>query len=92
MPLDDIPFHQPHKVVLEVLRFDPENPRFTPDSDLDGTNDVDVIKFFYRTADLGELLQSIASSGYIDIEPLIVLARDDRLIVLARIMHEGWRV
>ena len=82
MPLDEIPFHQPHKVGLEVLRFDPENPRFTPDSDLDGSSDVDVIKFFYRTADLGELLQSIASSGYIDIEPLIVLARDDRLIVL----------
>ena len=63
MPLDEIPFHQPHKVGLEVLRFDPENPRFTPDSDLDGSSDVDVIKFFYRTADLGELLQSIASSG-----------------------------
>jgi len=35
-----------------------------------------------RSADLGELVDSISASGYIDIEPLIVIGEKDDLIVL----------
>src|SRR4051794_31647712 len=82
MSLDKLPFKLPTKMSLELLRFDPENPRYTPDNDIDTRNEVDVIKFFYKAADLGELVQSIASSGYIDIEPLIVLSENNTLLVL----------
>jgi hypothetical protein len=82
MPLQDIPYRAPSKVDIALLRFDPENPRFTPDSEFDTSNEIEVIKFYYRLADLGELIQSIATSGYLDIEPLIALSEKDTLIVL----------
>lgn len=82
MNIDDIPLRQAVPFPVEFLHFDPKNPRFTPDSDLDKANDVEVIRFMHRRADLGELIQSISNSGYIDIEPLIVLADQGQAIVL----------
>ena len=73
---------QRDKVPVELLHFDRENPRFTPDKRPTDTSDAAVIEYLDRTADLGELIQSIASSGYVDIEPLIVIGRGDNLIVL----------
>ncbi len=79
----NLPLHQPSKVSIDRLVFDPENPRFTPSQDVEGNSDVDVILALYQVADLGELLQSIATSGYVDIEPLVVLEDAQlRLIVL----------
>ena len=51
------------------------------DADRDAS-DEEIIARLYRAEDLGELLQSIAANGYLDIEPLIVLEDGDRLIVL----------
>ncbi|QNA82809.1 hypothetical protein G4G27_01365 [Sphingomonas sp. So64.6b] len=82
MEMGDIPLKQACRVPVEWLQFDPINPRFTPDADVDGGSDVAVIRFLNRHADLGELLQSIANSGYVDIEPLIVLIDGGKLIVL----------
>ncbi|WP_341896953.1 ParB N-terminal domain-containing protein [Sphingobium sp. YR657] len=70
------------KVPPEKLEFDISNPRFTPDKQPSNSTDAAIIAYLDRTADLGELIQSIASSGYIDIEPLIVIPRDGDLIVL----------
>lgn len=64
------------------LTFDRENPRFTPDKQPINNTDAAIIAYLDRTADLGELIQSIASSGYIDIEPLIVIPRGGELVVL----------
>ena len=62
------------------LALDRENPRLAGREG--GTTDVDIVARLYRGEDLGELLQSIAANGYLDIEPLIVLAEGERLTVL----------
>ena len=64
------------------LSFDRTNPRYTPDKQPSNTSDLAVIEYLDRTADLAELVESIAASGYIDIEPLVVTARGDDLVVL----------
>ncbi|WP_082796912.1 ParB N-terminal domain-containing protein [Sphingopyxis granuli] len=73
---------QRDKVPPAKLAFDVSNPRFTPDKQPNNATDGAIIAYLDRTADLGELIQSIAASGYIDIEPLIVIPRDDELVVL----------
>ena len=81
----EIPLHEPTKVLIDRLVFDPKNPRFTPSHDVEKSSDVEIILALYRVADLGELVQSIATSGYVDIEPLVVLqenGKDGELIVL----------
>jgi ParB-like nuclease domain len=70
------------KVPVEILDFDPNNPRFTPDKEPDGSTDAAVIAMLASSADLAELIQSISTSGYINIEPLIVIKRNGRLAVL----------
>jgi len=72
-------------VEVDALIFDQKNPRFTPDKKPEGATDKDIIRFIDRSADLGELIQSIAANGYIKIEPMIVWqsdARTDKLVVL----------
>jgi len=70
------------KVPVELLKFDETNPRYTPDKRPKSVSEAAVVEYLDRTADLGELIESIASSGYIDIEPLIVVGRGEDLIVL----------
>lgn len=70
------------KVPVVRLAFDTMNPRFTPDKQPSSSADASIIEYLDRTADLGEVIQSIAASGYIDIEPLIVIGRGDQLVVL----------
>ncbi len=83
MDWDEIaPVGDPKEVELEHLHFNIHNPRFTPDKKPDEDTDQAIISKLASTADLSELVQSIATSGYINIEPLIVVVRGDRLIVL----------
>lgn len=51
------------------LRFDLENPRFVG-RQFEGESQV--IQYLYDNVDVDELIQSILSAGYVDIEPLIV--------------------
>ena len=78
------PADTPLKTVIPVsvdwLVLDSENPRLVSVDAL--TSDSAIIAQLYRGEDLGELLQSIAASGYIDIEPLIVMEQDTALLVL----------
>lgn len=76
------PLRTPTKVSVNVLDFDRENPRFTPDKRPANSTDQAIIELLDRTADLGELIQSISYNGYIGIEPMIVYAKGDRLVVL----------
>lgn len=69
-------------VEAERLSFDPNNPRFTPDKNPGSRSDLAVITHMARSADVGELVDSISASGYIDIEPLIVIGEGDALVVL----------
>ena len=58
---------------LKQLKFDAHNPRYAPYHNLEKANDFSIIRHLALTADLKELIQSIATNGYISIEPLIVL-------------------
>ena len=78
--LPDIPLRNVHPVPVELLRLDSKNPRLLGVSS-DAT-ESQLIAYLYRTEDLSELLESIAANGYLDIEPLIVLAENGTLIVL----------
>lgn len=78
--VDSIPFSTVTKVPVESLKLDPLNPRLL-NSD-SSTTDHEIIAQLYRSEDLGELLQSIAANGYLDIEPLIVLSQQAHFIVL----------
>lgn len=83
MDLDTIlPVGTSEKVPVELLDFDTNNPRFTPDKMPASPSDDDVVVQLARSADLAELVQSISTSGYINIEPLIVIERGGRFAVL----------
>ncbi|MFB4385850.1 hypothetical protein RAC79_21815 [Agrobacterium sp. LR_9] len=77
-----IPLREAAKVEVSKLSFDQSNPRYSSDKGMPHETDEDIVTFLNETSDLGELLQSISTSGYVDIEPLIVLGQDEKLIVL----------
>jgi hypothetical protein len=58
------------KVEIGYLEFDPENPRLIEEGVTDPTDDR-IIRALADSSDLTEVIQSIASNGYFDIEPLI---------------------
>ena len=69
-------------VDVELLNFDINNPRFTPDKQPQEDSDPAIVAELARSADLSELVQSIGTSGYINIEPLVVVVRENKLVVL----------
>ena len=79
-PKVDIPLNTTTKVPVDWLELDRLNPRLV--SAGDEPDDVGIIAQLYRSEDLSELLQSIASNGYLDIEPLVVLGDIQPFIVL----------
>lgn len=60
------------KVPVDELQMDRLNPRLLGENA--SASDEFIIAQLYRTAELDELLQSVSTNGYLDIEPLIVLA------------------
>ena len=65
------------KVQVDWLTLDRQNPRLV---DVGGpTSDVEIVVQLYRSEDLGEILQSVAANGYLDIEPLVVKLEGDQL-------------
>ncbi|MDE2515445.1 MAG: hypothetical protein KGL12_05425 [Rhodospirillales bacterium] len=67
----DVPLEDTTKISVDWLKLDRENPRLVGISAR--TTEESIIAQLYRGEELGELLQSIAANGYLDIEPLIVL-------------------
>ena len=61
--------------------FWPNNPRLIEDG-IHYPTESQVIKALADNANLSELVESIASNGYIDIEPLIVQRIGSRYVVL----------
>lgn len=78
----DVPLGDTTKVSVDWLKLDRENPRLVGVSAR--TTEEGIVAQLYRGEELGELLQSIAANGYLDIEPLIVLLDpiDQKLTVL----------
>ena len=75
----DIPLETVATVSVDWLVLDHNNPRLVS---FGKTTDVGIIAQLYRGESLSELLQSIASNGYLNIEPLIVMEQDGDLVVL----------
>jgi hypothetical protein len=76
-----LPLQQPQKVRVERLRLDRENPRLA--GRVGFHSDEALVAELYRGAELDELLQSMSSNGYLDIEPLVVMEESEgNLIVL----------
>ena len=76
----EMPLGAPTSVPVERLVLDRRNPRLIAVGE--ELEDAGIIAALYQSEDLSELLESIASNGYMDIEPLIVLEDGDRFIVL----------
>ena len=70
MPLENIAPRTIGEVSTESLEFDPENPRLLEDG-IKNPSDEQIIRALADTADLEEVVQSIAANGYWNIEPLI---------------------
>ena len=72
----------PAKVPVDCLRLDRENPRLTGHTD--HRSDEALVAELYDSAELDELLQSMTSNGYLDIEPLVVMegSESGELVVL----------
>ena len=70
------------KVPVERLRLDRMNPRLIGQADR--ASDESIIARLYRGAEIDELLQSISTNGYLDIEPLVVMRHTEAglLVVL----------
>ena len=70
------------RVPVEQLRLDPHSPRLIGAAT--ASTDEWIIALLNRTVALDELLQSISTNGYLDIEPLVAVAAPDGdgLIVL----------
>lgn len=68
------------RVPIAKLRLDRENPRLLGQAG--GDSEEAVIARLYRTAELDELLQSISTNGYLDIEPLVVTEADDGTLIV----------
>jgi len=71
-PTTKVPVNSTAKVPVGELRFDRRNPRLIGQGA--DASDESIIAQLYRSAELDELLQSVSTNGYLDIEPLIVMA------------------
>ena len=75
-----VPLETVTRVSTSWLVFDRHNPRLVglapleSGTDIESVGTAEMVALLYRTANLQELLQSIAANGYLDIEPLIVEA------------------
>jgi hypothetical protein len=81
MAVPHIPPKTTGRLPTKLLDFDPGNPRLIEDGIAD-PSDAQIIKVLADGSDLTELVASIATNGYIDIEPLIVQRIRDRYRVL----------
>lgn len=79
---EDIPLKIPTKIGPDKLSFDRNNPRYSAEDGQPYSTERQIVRYLDQTADLGELLQSVSTSGYLDVEPLIVAGQDDDLVVL----------
>src|ERR1700723_1256381 len=81
MPVPTIEPKTTKKISTDLLDFDPENPRLVEDG-TKNPSEEHIINALAETADLSEVVASIAANGYFDIEPLIVQRVNDRFRVL----------
>lgn len=72
----DIGIEQTKKISPDFLIFDVNNPRLMTGDEYSTNSDVEIISAYREIAALDELIASIQTNKYIDLEPLIVLGPD----------------
>ncbi|MGM3162721.1 ParB N-terminal domain-containing protein [Dickeya undicola] len=83
MTLPKLMPHVTEKVSPDVLKLDTRNPRlFNGKNFNDNAELYELVKALSDTADLDELIKSISENGYMSIEPLIIMKRDQYYVVL----------
>jgi len=68
--------HKIKEISWDKLDFDRHNPRLVAVEGLETASDEAIIKALINEADIGELVQSIAANGYLDIESIIVTKKN----------------
>ncbi len=71
-----IPFNEPVKIRFDLLAFDKNNPRLMTGDDWSASDDKALLTTYGEIAALDELILSIATNGYLPLEPLIVCGPD----------------
>lgn len=81
-PSEKPSLEKPTKVPVDCLQLDFQNPRLAEPARRH--SEEALIAQLYRSAELDELLQSMSSNGYLDIEPLVVMQErsSGKLVVL----------
>src|SRR5438874_11871653 len=65
------------------LELDRQNPRFGGDDVAAGrAGEAKIIKRLIESADLKELIESVAANGYLDLEPLFVVVEKGKNVVV----------
>ena len=72
-----LPIKQSSKIAIGLLDFDFHNPRLSTGDDYIVNDDVTAISTYREIAALDELVLSICSNNYLDLEPLIVIGPDE---------------
>lgn len=69
-------------VAMSCLRFDRQNPRLAEFDLTESSTDKEIIKLLWQTMDVRELVMSIAASGFLSHEPLIVAQEHKQYVVI----------
>lgn len=76
IPKVQLPFHDSELCPIAVLVLDFENPRLQTGDDIDAHSEQEVIEILADIAALDELVLSICTNTYLNLEPLIVMGPD----------------
>ena len=72
----NLPFRATHECPVSLLRLDLENPRLQTGTDFDISTEDELIEVLADIAALDELVLSICTNTYLNLEPLIVCGQD----------------
>ena len=72
----NLPFRATHECPVSLLRLDLENPRLQTGNDFDISTEAELIEVLANIAALDELVLSICTNTYLNLEPLIVCGQD----------------
>ena len=78
----DLEFGKASQCPVDQLRLDLNNPRLQTGDDRDARTETEVIEHLAEIAALDELVLSICTNGYLNLEPLIVHGEPGRYVVL----------
>jgi len=77
-PKTTLPIKKAMQIPKELLQLDRNNPRLKTGSDLSVSSDTEVINALFDISALDELITSICTNDYMNLEPMIVMGDSDQ--------------